>query len=114
MNQMTESHEVRQFGWLGLGLGCFGLLYGASKARPFVWLSAGIAALASIFAIAYNTNDSYAYLIPTYLIFAVWLGLGVDRVRTGNDAQNAPILHINESMGYRPIPGGIDFLKDVS
>ena len=42
------------------------------------------------------------------------IGLGVDRVRTGNDAQNAPILHINESMGYRPIPGGIDFLKDVS
>jgi RimJ/RimL family protein N-acetyltransferase len=41
------------------------------------------------------------------------IALGVDRVRTGNDAQNDPILHINESMGYRPITGRVDFLKDV-
>ena len=41
------------------------------------------------------------------------IALGVDRVRTGNDAQNDPILHINESMGYRPIVGRVDFLKDV-
>lgn len=39
------------------------------------------------------------------------IALGVDRVRTGNDAANAPILHINETMGYRPIAGGIGFLK---
>lgn len=37
--------------------------------------------------------------------------LGVTRVRTGNDAANDPILHINESMGYRPSVGAIDFLK---
>lgn len=71
---------VQQFGWIGLGLGFVGLVYGASNARLFVWLSAGIAAVASIFAIAYNTDDSYAYLIPTFLIFAVWIGLGVELV----------------------------------
>jgi len=49
-------------------LGCFGLIYGAPHARRFVWLSAGIAALASVFAILYNTDDSSAYLIPTYLV----------------------------------------------
>ena len=27
--------------------------------------------------------------------------LGVDRVRTDNDSQNAPILHLNEELGYR-------------
>jgi hypothetical protein len=70
---------VQQFGWIGLGLGCFGLIYGAPDMRRFVWLSAGIAALASVFAITYNTADSNAYLIPTYLIFAIWIGLGVDR-----------------------------------
>jgi len=37
--------------------------------------------------------------------------LGVDRVRTGNDAANAPILHINETMGYRLIAGSISYLK---
>jgi GNAT superfamily N-acetyltransferase len=41
------------------------------------------------------------------------IALGVDRVRTGNDAANDPILHINETMGYRPIAGGISFLKRV-
>ena len=39
------------------------------------------------------------------------IALGVPRVRTGNDGANAPILHINETMGYRPIPGAIHFLK---
>ncbi len=41
------------------------------------------------------------------------IALGVDRVRTGNDAQNDPILHINASMGYRPMTGRVDFLKDA-
>ncbi|HEV8536357.1 MAG TPA: GNAT family N-acetyltransferase [Candidatus Limnocylindria bacterium] len=41
------------------------------------------------------------------------IALGVDRVRTGNDAANDPILHLNETMGYRQIPGGIAFLKPV-
>ena len=41
------------------------------------------------------------------------IALGVDRVRTGNDAANDPILHINETMGYRLIPGGMQFLRPV-
>ncbi|HYR93674.1 MAG TPA: GNAT family N-acetyltransferase [Methylomirabilota bacterium] len=41
------------------------------------------------------------------------IALGVDRVRTGNDAKNDPILHINESMGYQLIAGRMDFLKDA-
>jgi mycothiol synthase len=39
------------------------------------------------------------------------ISLGVDRVRTGNDAANAPILHLNETMGYRPAPASINFLR---
>lgn len=42
------------------------------------------------------------------------IALGVDRVRTGNDGANDPILHINATMGYRPWVGNINFLKDVS
>jgi RimJ/RimL family protein N-acetyltransferase len=41
------------------------------------------------------------------------IALGVDRVRTGNDAANAPILHLNEAMGYRPAPASINFLRPV-
>lgn len=42
------------------------------------------------------------------------IALGVDRVRTGNDGANDPILHINESMGYRRWVDGISYLKDVA
>lgn len=41
------------------------------------------------------------------------IALGVDRVRTDNDSQNAPILHINESMGYRIRVEGIQLLKTL-
>ena len=41
------------------------------------------------------------------------IALDVDRVRTGNDGANDPILHINASMGYRPWVSSISFLKDV-
>lgn len=39
------------------------------------------------------------------------LGRGVPRVRTGNDAANAPILHLNEELGYRQFGAGIQYLK---
>lgn len=41
------------------------------------------------------------------------IALGVKRVRTENDGQNAPILHLNELMGYTRIPGWIQFLRDA-
>lgn len=41
------------------------------------------------------------------------IALGVDRVRTGNDGANDPILHINASMGYRASVSSINFLKDA-
>lgn len=40
------------------------------------------------------------------------IALGVPRIRTGNDSENAPILHLNEELGYARIPGWIQFLKD--
>lgn len=42
------------------------------------------------------------------------IALGVDRVRTDNDSQNAPILHINADMGYRARPEGIQLIKDLT
>lgn len=41
------------------------------------------------------------------------IALGVDRVRTDNDSQNAPILHINETMGYRIRVEGIQLFKTL-
>lgn len=39
--------------------------------------------------------------------------LGVERVRTDNDGENAAMLHINETLGYRLLPGELSFLRDV-
>jgi len=39
------------------------------------------------------------------------IALGITRVRTNNDGENAPILHLNEEMGYAPIPGKVEFHK---
>jgi mycothiol synthase len=39
--------------------------------------------------------------------------LGIARVRTENDGANAPILHLNEDMGYTRIPGWVELLKDA-
>lgn len=41
------------------------------------------------------------------------IALGVQRVRTNNDGENRPILHLNEEMGYHRIPGHIQLLKKV-
>ena len=41
------------------------------------------------------------------------IGLGVDKVRTDNDFKNAPILHINETMGYKRRSDGIQFMREA-
>ena len=41
------------------------------------------------------------------------IALGVDRVRTDNDFKNTPILHINETMGYKRRPDMIQFMRSA-
>ena len=42
------------------------------------------------------------------------IALGVKRVRTNNDGENKPILHLNEEMGYGRIPGHVQLHKKVA
>jgi RimJ/RimL family protein N-acetyltransferase len=41
------------------------------------------------------------------------IALGVDRVRTDNDSTNAPILHINETMGYVRRPDMLELMREA-
>jgi hypothetical protein len=69
-----------QFGFLGLLLGFFGLLYGTPRFKRFYWITIWIFMAYSVFAVGYNSSDSYVLLIPAYLVFALWFGLGVARL----------------------------------
>ena len=41
------------------------------------------------------------------------IGAGVGVVRTSNDGANEPILHLNRELGYREVPGWIEFHRPV-
>lgn len=41
------------------------------------------------------------------------IALGIDRVRTDNDSANAPILHLNETMGHLPAGEMIQLLREL-
>ncbi len=72
-----------QFGWLGTVLGCIGVVYGrdllawsTARWKGFVGSTSVMVGAYSLFALLYDTTDSFAFLLPVYVIFAVWLGIG--------------------------------------
>ncbi|MBI2304560.1 MAG: DUF2723 domain-containing protein [Chloroflexi bacterium] len=67
----------QQFQWLGVGLGVWGLvsLWARNRLWSFFTLSAFLLTL--VYALTYNTTDSYIYLIPAFLVFSLWLGEGL-------------------------------------
>lgn len=42
------------------------------------------------------------------------IDLGVTAVETDNDSENAPILHINEDLGYEEMPGRLEFHRNLA
>jgi hypothetical protein len=73
---------VQQFGWWGLLLGLIGLWRCLDEDRAFSAFSLLAFSAVVLYAIGYNTTDSYVYLIPSYLIFATWLGTGIHYLLT--------------------------------
>ena len=77
--QAWASLLIQQFGWLALVLGIIGLILFFSPSRLYsalIWASLAY----SLFAFIYSSDDSYVYLIPLYISFAVWIGLGMGNV----------------------------------
>lgn len=74
---------LAQFGLLGMGVAFYGLFFGRANSSRLKAVTVWSAAVFSIFAIGYNTVDSYAYLLPAFLAMAVWLGLGLATALAG-------------------------------
>ena len=74
--QAVAALLIEQFGIPGLVIGMIGLIvfYKSSHLyRNTIWTFFAY----FTFSIVYATDDSFMYLIPAFLCFAVWIGLGV-------------------------------------
>ena len=70
---------LEQFGIIGISIGLIGLIiYFKPNRLNFYML--WIVAVSSAFAFSYATMDSYIYLIPAFLCFAVWIGVGLGKL----------------------------------
>jgi GNAT superfamily N-acetyltransferase len=49
-----------------------------------------------------------------YETVAQAIALGAERIRTSNDGANAPILHLNDEMGYRQVAPVIELHRELS
>ncbi len=67
---------LTQFGFLGLIVGLYHLVRNSSLA-PRTLVTAWMAVASILFSIGYNTTDSYIYLLPFFLVFAIWIGFGL-------------------------------------
>jgi hypothetical protein len=66
---------LQQFGFPGVVVGLIGLVIYGTRSRLYIltiWTTVAV----TTFAIIYRSDDSYVYLIPMLLSFAIWMGLG--------------------------------------
>jgi hypothetical protein len=66
----------QQFTWLGLAIGLAGVWEMWDSDREYLAFTLTSFAAVVIYSLAYNTSDSYVYLIPSYLVFALWIVRG--------------------------------------
>jgi hypothetical protein len=67
---------LKQFGPWGIVLGLAGLGRLWQDDQPFGLLTSVSAAFYWVYAVGYDTSDSNVYLVPAFLLFAVWIGVG--------------------------------------
>jgi len=68
---------VSQFGLVGVALGLVGLLVSMRKPRPSALLGVAFA-LNAAFVLTYRVADIEVFAIPVFLLYAIWIGIGVD------------------------------------
>jgi len=67
---------AQQFTWPGLALGLVGIWHLWEYERDYFIFSLTSFGGVAMYALTYNTTDSYVYLIPSYLLFTLWIARG--------------------------------------
>jgi hypothetical protein len=67
---------ARQLGWLGVPLVVLGGATFWRRDRSLFWATMATSTLCSVFAVGYDTSDSFLYLIPALVCFVLWLAVG--------------------------------------
>lgn len=74
-----------QFKLWGVALGLWGAISLHERDRTASWGLLGLFAAITLYAIGYDTTDSYVYLLPALAVFAAWIAAGLadigDRIR---------------------------------
>jgi hypothetical protein len=65
-----------QFTWLGLALGLAGIWDLWESDREYLGFTLTSFAAIVAYSLGYDTADSYVYLIPSYLVFCLWMARG--------------------------------------
>jgi hypothetical protein len=66
-----------QFGVIGLLIGLLGLS-SEKIGNRWKWMLGYIFCAYTLFALGYKTNDSLVYLLPAMIVFAIWIGWGIN------------------------------------
>ncbi|MEX0762877.1 MAG: DUF2723 domain-containing protein [Dehalococcoidia bacterium] len=72
----TAELLLNQYTIPGAVIGFAGLSVLWSSMRGFVIASGAASAAIVVYSIGYNTFDSFVYLIPVFMFFAIWIGAG--------------------------------------
>jgi hypothetical protein len=67
---------AQQFTWPGLALGLVGIWDLWEYERDYLIFSLTSFGALVVYALTYDTTDSYVYLIPSYLLFTLWIARG--------------------------------------
>ncbi len=67
---------LNEFSVFGLGLAAVGLLYAWRRRRVLAVYGVSLCLLVGFLALTYSIHNIYNYLIPAYLMLAVWAGCG--------------------------------------
>ncbi len=81
---------AQQYTWLGLALGLVGIgAWIEERRKTWAWATGLMFLVYTLYALTYDTTDSYVYLIPAHLIGALWMAKGAYTILTGLETGKA-------------------------